>query len=194
MPHHSLKKITPLTLHPHSIPGSAFLPWSFRDRIVVIAGLCEVLKASPAASDLFLKVNSVCRSYCLLSCLFACLSACLSVSLSVCLYICLPVCLSFITPATLIHMTFTHDVKHMSYHSALRALLTMNSMTPTYLTCLSTPHPTPLHTHTHAHTYTHTHTLFLQVNTDCQKLWSISAKSAFREADFMKVRMGIHYP
>jgi hypothetical protein len=126
----------------------------------------------------------------------------LSVRLSVCLLVCFPVCLFVYlsvcllvfhyTPATLIHMTFTHDVKHMSYHSALRALLTMNSMTPTYLTCLSTPHPTPLHTHTHAHTYTHTHTLFLQVNTDCQKLWSISAKSAFREADFMKVRMGIH--
>ena len=29
--------------------------------------------------------------------------------------------------------------------------------------------------------------LFLRVNADCLKLWTISAKNTFREADFMKV-------
>ena len=29
--------------------------------------------------------------------------------------------------------------------------------------------------------------MFLKVNSDCQKLWTISSKSSFREADFMKV-------
>lgn len=29
--------------------------------------------------------------------------------------------------------------------------------------------------------------LFLRVNAECVKLWTISAKNTFREADFMKV-------
>jgi hypothetical protein len=36
-------------------------PWSFQDRIRVLAGLCEVLKSSPAAADLMSKVNAECE-------------------------------------------------------------------------------------------------------------------------------------
>lgn len=34
--------------------------------------------------------------------------------------------------------------------------------------------------------------LFLRVNAECVKLWTISAKNTFREADFMKVTRYCH--
>jgi hypothetical protein len=36
-------------------------PWSFQDRFAVLAGLCEVLKASLPAAEFFLKVNTECQ-------------------------------------------------------------------------------------------------------------------------------------
>ena len=106
LPQYYQKQITPLTLHLNSIPGSVFLPWSFSDRISVIAGLCEVLKASPAASDLFLKVikilyldtrppravrSPVHLSACLSTFLILCPFVYLSIYLSLCLSVCLSV-------------------------------------------------------------------------------------------------------
>lgn len=40
---------------------SGVLPWSFQDRMSVLTGLCEVLKGSQGAADMFLKVNSDCQ-------------------------------------------------------------------------------------------------------------------------------------
>jgi hypothetical protein len=96
LPQHYQKRKTPLTLHLNSIPGSVFLPWSFSDRIVVIAGLCEVLKASPAASDLFLKVIKILYldTPPSSSCPFTCPSLCMFVNFSISLSLCLPVYLS----------------------------------------------------------------------------------------------------
>ena len=40
---------------------SGVVPWTFQDRISVLTGLCEVLKSSPGAAEMFLKVNSECQ-------------------------------------------------------------------------------------------------------------------------------------
>ena len=38
-----------------------FIPWTFKERISVLTGLCEVLKASPEAAEMFMKVNLDCQ-------------------------------------------------------------------------------------------------------------------------------------
>jgi hypothetical protein len=38
----------------------SLISWSFKDRIALLAGLCEVLKSSPAGADVFNKVNAEC--------------------------------------------------------------------------------------------------------------------------------------